>query len=296
MLGALTAVRSRSSPRVFGPGDLRLLERLAGTAAVAVENARLLEAAEAASRAKSAFIATMSHELRTPLNGVLGNLELLEIGIYGELTKKQHETIGRMQSATQQLREIIEEVLSFSRLESGRIEVQLAATDLWEVIREAASIIGPLARDKGLAFTIESEVDEVPSVLTDHEKIRQILLYLGGNAVKFTVEGGVTIRLRQTDEEVAVVVTDTGVGIDPTDRDRLFQPFEQLDSGLSRTHGGAGLGLYLSGRYAEIVGGRIEVQSEPGKGSEFALILPLHPVHLQLDTSGTAASSVIPPG
>src|SRR5690606_5490919 len=157
VLGALTAVRARGSSRTFSAADLQLLERLAGNAAVAVENGRLLEAAEAASRAKSAFIATMSHELRTPLNGVLGNLELLEIGVYGDLSSKQKESISRMQSATQQLRSLIEEVLSFSRMETGRIEVALAETDLLEVLREVEFIIEPLARDKGLAFAVSAE-------------------------------------------------------------------------------------------------------------------------------------------
>src|SRR5690606_3931866 len=146
----LTAVRARSSSRVFDEADLRLLERLAGNAAVAVENARLLQAAEASSRAKSAFIATMSHELRTPLNGLLGNLELLEIGIYGELSRKQVDTVGRMQTATHQLRTLIEEVLSFSRLEAGRIEVQLAETELWPIVREVTAMVEPLALEKGL--------------------------------------------------------------------------------------------------------------------------------------------------
>jgi signal transduction histidine kinase/HAMP domain-containing protein len=302
VLGALTAVRARSSSRVFDAADLRLLERLAGNAAVAVENARLLEAAEAASRAKSAFIATMSHELRTPLNGVLGNLELLEIGIYGELSKKQHETIGRMQSATQQLRGLIEEVLSFSRLESGRIEVQLVETDVWDIIQEMASILEPLAREKGLEFTTVSEVPahERATLLTDPDKVRQILIYLCGNAVKFTAEGRISVVLRQTEKEASIRVKDTGVGITAEGRGRLFRPFEQLDSGMSRAHGGAGLGLYLSGRYAELVGGRIEVMSEPGVGSEFTLVLPLHLVgagHLAggMDTPGRALPPEYPP-
>jgi signal transduction histidine kinase len=216
----------------------------------------------------------MSHELRTPLNGVLGNLELLEIGIYGELSAKQHATIARMQAATQQLRGLIEEVLSFSRLESGRIEVHLTETDLCHVVREVAAIISPLAREKGLTFSSACPEAEV-SLLTDGDKVRQILIYLAGNAVKFTAEGEVSLRLRITEREALLIVEDTGVGIAPENRPRLFQPFEQLDAGLSRQHEGAGLGLYLSGRYAEVVGGRIEVQSEPGRGSQFTLVLPL---------------------
>jgi signal transduction histidine kinase len=298
VLGALTAVRARSSSRVFDPSDLRLLERLAGSASIAVENARLLEAAEAASRAKSAFIATMSHELRTPLNGVLGNLELLEIGIYGELSKKQSETIGRMQAATQQLRQLIEEVLSFSRLESGRIDVQLVEADICALLGQVAAIIAPLAREKGLDFEADCRLPEGFTQRTDPEKMRQILIYLAGNAVKFTERGQVRMRVRRTDRHLLAIIEDTGVGIDPRDRRRLFQPFEQLNSGLSRAHGGAGLGLYLAGRYAELVGGRIEVQSEPGVGSRFTLVLPLHrvgQVERGREGGGQTVARVTPP-
>ena len=292
VLGALTAVRARSTARPFEEEDLRLLERLAGHAAIAVENARLLEAAEAASRAKSAFIATMSHELRTPLNGLLGNLELLELGIYGELTEKQRATIARMQTSTNQLRSLIEGVLSFSRLESGRMEVQLDEVDVWRIVEEVASVVRPLAREKGLAFDASNAVSEEQrsTILTDPDKVRQILIYLAGNAVKFTPAGEVSLVMRQQDGELTVMVSDTGVGIAEDDRPRLFRAFEQLDSGLSRTQGGAGLGLYLAGRYAELVGGRILVRSEPGVGSEFTLVLPLRRSRSSADVPGSAVS------
>ncbi len=274
-LGALTAVYGRSSNRIFEPSDRQLLERLAGTAAAAVENARLLEAAEAASRAKSAFIATMSHELRTPLNGLVGNLELLDMGIYGGLSQRQADTLARMQIATDQLRNLIEELLSFSRLESGRMEVHLMPVQLAGLLEEVASLMEPLAREKGLSYTTEVQ-GELPPVVTDPEKVRQILVHLTGNAVKFTVDGGVVVRLAENGDQegVRISVRDSGVGIPPEDQRRLFEPFEQLDAGLSRHYGGAGLGLYLSGRYAELIGGTIKVQSEPGEGSEFTLTLP----------------------
>lgn len=274
-LGALTAVYGRSSNRTFEASDRQLLERLAGTAAAAVENARLLEAAEAASRAKSAFIATMSHELRTPLNGLVGNLELLEMGIYGGLSQRQADTLARMQIATDQLRNLIEELLSFSRLESGRMEVHLSPVHLPGLLQDVASLMAPLAREKGLSYTTEVP-DEVSPVVTDPEKVRQILVHLTGNAVKFTVQGGVQVTLSQNGdgEGARISVRDSGVGIPIEDQRRLFEPFEQLDAGLSRHYGGAGLGLYLSGRYAELIGGKIQVRSEPGEGSEFTLTLP----------------------
>lgn len=276
VLGALTAVRARGARDPFGREDLHLLERLAGNAAVAVENARLMEAAEAASRAKSSFIATMSHELRTPINGLLGNLELLEMGIYGEMTGKQRETLSRMQLATDQLRGLIEEVLSFSRLESGRIEVRMDELDPRALAADVAAVIEPMARDRGLGFHFDGGVapGEGETTISDPDRIRQILLHLGSNAVKFTPAGEVGISVARGDDDWRISVMDTGVGIPESEQRRLFLPFEQLDAGLSRSYGGAGLGLYLAGRYAEAIGARILVRSEPGMGSDFTLVLP----------------------
>ena len=274
-LGTLTAVRAQSSPVPFTNDELRLLERLAQNAAIAVENARLLEQAQAASRAKSDFIAAMSHELRTPLNAVLGHLELLELRIHGELTRAQRESLERIGAATRHLRGLIEEVLSFARLEAGRTDIRLTEVELDEVIREAAAVIEPLARQKQLDFTVESNLDE--GVRTDADKVRQILINLAGNAVKFTDAGQVRILVESREtrpDEIVVSVSDTGSGIAPENQVRLFRPFQQLESGYSRRHGGTGLGLYLSRQYAALLGGRIEVQSELGKGSTFSLVLP----------------------
>ena len=190
------------------------------------------------------------------------------------------------------LRSLIEGVLSFSRLESGRMDVQLEETDVWRIVEEVATVIRPLAREKGLNFESSSEVSEAErvTILTDADKVRQILVYLAGNAVKFTAAGEVSLVVRQRDGELTVAVSDTGVGIAAEDRSRLFRAFEQLDSGLSRAQGGAGLGLYLAGRYAELLGGRILVRSEPGVGSEFTLVLPLRHVRRTADALDSAAS------
>jgi signal transduction histidine kinase len=283
-LGVLTAVRARTHPRPFSNDDLKLLERLARSAAVAVENARLIEAAHEASRVKSDFIAAMSHELRTPLNAVLGHLQLLELQIHGPLTGKQRDALERIGAATRHLRGLIEEVLSFAQLEAGRTESHLAEADLCELAREVAAVIEPLAWEKGLAFEL-AVCEPAVRLVTDANKVRQVLINLAGNAVKFTERGRVRIVVEALDGDAdaqpgdayAVRVVDTGPGISERDRQRLFRPFEQLDSGLSRSHGGSGLGLYLSGQYAALLGGRIEVQSEPGRGSGFSLILPGSP-------------------
>ena len=275
-LGALTAVRGATGRQPFSLGDLRLLERLARHAAVAVENAQLLDAAQEASRAKSDFIATMSHELRTPLNAVLGHLELLELEIHGPLTPQQREALGRIDTAARHLRGLIEEVLSFARLEAGRAEARIEETDVCGLAAEVASVIEPLATRKELALEVDA-CTPAARIPTDPDKVRQILINLAGNAVKFTEVGSVRIAVRPHADGVALSVADTGPGIHPDERERLFRPFEQLQSGFSRPHGGTGLGLYLSGQYAQLLGGRIDVESEPGSGSTFTLILPLEP-------------------
>jgi signal transduction histidine kinase len=274
-LGALSGVRGRDR-QPFSLSDLRLLERLARHAAVAVENAQLLEALQEASRAKSDFIATMSHELRTPLNAVLGHLELLELEIHGPLTPQQREALGRIDTASRHLRGLIEEVLSFARLEAGRAEAHIQETDVCELASEVGSVIEPLATRKGLELHVVT-CDPPARIPTDPDKVRQILINLAGNAVKFTETGSVRVAVAEHADGVALAVSDTGPGIRPEERERLFRPFEQLQSGFSRPHGGTGLGLYLSGQYAALLGGRIEVESEPGSGSTFTLILPLTP-------------------
>jgi signal transduction histidine kinase/HAMP domain-containing protein len=289
-LGVLTAFR-REEP--FNSADASLLSAFADHAAVALRNAGLLEAAQAASRAKSNFIATMSHELRTPLNAVLGHLQLLEMEIHGPVTGAQREALGRIGAASRHLRGLIEEVLSFARLEAGRAEVKTAPTDLCALAEEVAAVIEPLAREKALRFEMARCTDHQP-VPTDPDKVRQIVINLAGNAVKFTDEGSVRISVERRGEEMVLAVADTGPGIERRDRARLFRPFEQLETGFSRSHGGTGLGLYLSGEYARLVGGRIEVESEPGKGSTFSLVLPVQgpPPREEEENGGTAAEAV----
>lgn len=286
-LGTLLAVRSREHVRPFTAEDLNLLVRLARHAAIAVENTRLLEAAEAASRAKSEFIATMSHELRTPLNAMLGHLQLLRMGIHGELSDPQESALERVEVASRHLRGLIEEVLSFARLEAGRVELHVEDTDLCQLVEEVAAVIEPLATGKGLTFRYVCPEEEW--VRTDADKVRQILINLAGNAVKFTEEGEVRLEVEGRGEEGArIAVVDSGIGIEPGERERLFRPFEQLHGGLAREHGGTGLGLYLSGRYAEVLGGSIEVDSAAGKGSTFTLFLPRTAPAAEEDTAGPA--------
>jgi len=223
----------------------------------------------------------MSHELRTPLNAVLGHLQLIELELHGPLTAEQRSAMARIGAATRHLRSLIEEVLSFARLEAGRAVVHHAEVDLDEIAREVAAVIEPLAWEKRLKFVVVPQGVDV-GIRSDPDKLRQILINLAGNAVKFTDEGEVRLRVEHVAESgtpgepggAVVHVEDTGPGIAREDLVRLFRPFEQLESGLSRRHGGTGLGLYLSGQYARLIGARIEVRTEPGQGSTFSLVLP----------------------
>jgi signal transduction histidine kinase len=272
MLGVLTVAREIGAPTFTGR-EAHRLRVIADHAALAFWKAELLEQAQAADRAKSRFLATVSHELRTPLTALAGYEELLADQVIGPLSENQLDVLERMRAVTQHLAVVIEEVLTFSSLEGGHETVR--ATDFLaaDLMRATAAVIEPLARQKHLAFHSTIPVESI-RMTSDVDKIRQILVNLAGNAVKFTERGSVCLKLEARDGEVAFAVTDTGIGIARADIDRLFQPFAQLDAGLTRRHGGTGLGLYISRRLAELLSGRIEVDSEPGKGTTFALVLP----------------------
>jgi signal transduction histidine kinase len=257
----------------FAQRERHRLRTLADHAAVVLVKARLLEEAQAATHAKGAFLAAISHELRTPLTALTGYGELLADEILGPLSAHQLDMVDRMRSVTHQLGVMVDELLTFSALEAGRETVHPAEIALREIMDAALSVIEPLARQKDLELRVAIP-DRPLSLYTDGEKVRQILVNLMGNAVKFTDRGGVDVEVARRNGEVQVAVRDTGIGIANSDRARLFQPFTQLDSGLTRRHGGTGLGLYNSGRLAQLLGGRIDVTSTPGSGSLFTLILP----------------------
>ena len=273
VLGVLGVVRPVGQ-EPFTAEDRRHLDVIADHASLALYNARLFEEAREANEAKANFLATMSHELRTPLTALTGYGELLADGILGELSRPQHDVVERMRSVTHHLSVMIDEILAFSSLEAGRERVRAVDAPASEVLEAAAAVVEPLARQKGIGFEIELP-RQAPSVVTDVDKVRQILVNLAGNAVKFTDRGAVRLSLEVLTDGVRYCVRDTGVGIAEGDRDRLFQPFTQLDAGLTRRHGGTGLGLYISQRLANLVGGRIDLRSEPGQGSTFSLTLPM---------------------
>jgi signal transduction histidine kinase len=269
-LGALVVTRASAA---FTAHERHGLGLVADFVALALWKARLVEEATSATQAKSTFLATMSHELRTPLTTLTGYLELLEDQIFGPLPPAQLDVVERMRAVTQALATTIDEILTYSSIEAGREVARLRETSGAELLRATHAMVQPIARLKGLQLGLTLH-DEPATVCTDPDKVRQILLNLAGNGVKFTDQGGVHLSLARENGALHFAVRDTGTGIPEEDQARLFQPFTQLDGGLTRRHGGTGLGLYISHRLAVLLGGRIEVESVPGNGSTFTLVLP----------------------
>jgi signal transduction histidine kinase len=260
--------------RRFNQDDLVLADELAHRTALMIDNARLYREATEANRAKSDFLAVISHELRTPLNAIMGYTGLLEAGIAGELNTEQANQLRRIDVSARHLLDLIEEVLTFSRMEMGREETQIRKADLSGLIREAADRIGPLAREKGLAFELDIPSERL-LIDTDPAKLRQIITNLLSNAVKFTDRGQVRLSARLTDSDLLIEVSDTGIGITPEQQSQIFEPFWQYERGTTRRVSGTGLGLSISRRLTKLLGGEISLQSTPGKGSTFTVRLPL---------------------
>ena len=269
-VGAITFV---CADRVFSATDLALAEDFAQRAAASVSNARLYEAAQEASRAKSEFLAVMSHELRTPLNAITGYADLLQAGVAGPLSEKQAEQLDRIKVSARHLVGVIEEILTFSRMETGQERVRMERTDLRLLVREAGELLAGAAREQGLEYQVRVP-DEPTWVETDPDKVRQVLRNLLTNAVKFTEGGSVTVEGIRDGAHHMVRVTDTGIGIAPEFRERIFDPFWQVEQSARREVGGTGLGLAVARGLAEMLRGELRVESTPGEGSTFTLALP----------------------
>ncbi len=234
---------------------------------------RAKEQAEAANRAKDAFLATMSHELRTPLNAVLGFAELLSEPFYGPLTPAQAEFADYITRSGQHLLALINDILDISRIESGQVHMRVEEVSLLALFDRAAANVSEQIATKGITLTMDP--GDVAAMAADDAKATQILGCLLTNAAKFTPPGG-TVRLaaRREPGAVAISVTDTGIGIAPDDQERIFGDFTQLDSTVARMHEGLGLGLALARRLVQLHGGTIAVQSTVGEGSTFTVTLP----------------------
>nr|MCU0495193.1 ATP-binding protein [Chloroflexaceae bacterium] len=229
-------------------------------------------------RAKSEFLANMSHEIRTPLNAVIGMADLLRDT---PLLDHQQEYVETIRSGGNLLITVINDILDFSKIEAGRIELEQQPMPLRASLKEALDIVGLAAQAKGLQLTYSVE-ETIPDLLVGDElRLRQVLVNLLNNAVKFTNTGSVSLRVVATAPQadtqqrwLAFHVQDTGIGISPEQMERLFQPFVQADSSTTRKYGGTGLGLVISRRLAEVMGGTLEAASTPGVGSTFTLTLP----------------------
>ncbi len=233
---------------------------------------------EQANRAKDRFLATMSHELRTPLNAIIGFTGTLLMKLAGPLTADQERQLQTVQSSGRHLLSLINDLLDLARIESGKFELLLADTSCSAVVDEVAATLRPLADAKHLALRVERPADPV-TLRSNERALNQILLNLVSNAIKFSEAGEVVIRMRES--EVApppvleISVTDTGPGIRKEDQPRLFQAFTRIEAGATRRNEGTGLGLYLSQKLADLLGGHITCESEPGRGSRFTLRLPV---------------------
>ena len=234
-------------------------------------------AAEAASAAKSEFLAKMSHELRTPLNSIIGFSDMLGDESFGPLNEKQRRYVTNVLTSGRQLLQLINDILDLSKVEAGRMDLTPAEFDVADVLAETRTLMGALADQKRLQVEIVAE--GLPSVLLDQAKFRQIMYNLLSNAIKFTPEGGrIRITARRPPDTAAgieIAVADTGIGIKPEDQQRIFRDFEQIESASVREQQGTGLGLALTKKLVELHGGRIWVESEFGRGTTFRFVLPL---------------------
>ncbi|MGB8645125.1 MAG: PAS domain S-box protein [Anaerolineae bacterium] len=296
VLGVL-GIASRT-PRDFAE-RAPFLETLAGAIAIGIHNATLhqevqkyaaeleqrvaertaelyvaMGRAQEADRLKSAFLATMSHELRTPLNSIIGFTGIILQGLAGPLNEEQAKQLGMVQSSARHLLALINDVLDISKIEAGQLEFKLESLNVRETIAHVIRTVKPLAEKKQLVLRAEI-APEVDRVTSDRRRIEQVLLNLLNNAIKFTDEGEVLVACSLDDRGLLTRVIDTGIGIQPRDLDKLFLPFRQVESGLTRRHEGTGLGLAICKRLVEMLGGRIWVESEWGVGSVFAFTLPL---------------------
>jgi len=274
----------RTEVRPFTDKQIALLKTFADQAVIAIENVRLFEEIqekssqlEVASRHKSEFLANMSHELRTPLNAVIGFSEVLGERMFGELTDKQDEYVKDIHSSGKHLLSLINDILDLSKIEAGKMELELSEFDLPAALANAMTLLKERAQRHTIALKLESSPD-LGILHADERKFKQIMLNLLSNAVKFTPEGGsVAVAAKKNGTMVEISVADTGAGIALEDQKFLFEEFKQLGPDRARKAEGTGLGLALTKRFIELHGGAIRVESALGKGSTFSFTLPIYP-------------------
>ncbi|MGI8509933.1 MAG: sensor histidine kinase [Gemmatimonadaceae bacterium] len=271
-VGRQSDTRSDREHRVDMDDELRAVNQRLILAALREQE--LTERAEAANEAKSAFLATMSHELRTPLNAIIGYASLLDDEVWGPVLQEQHRHLGRIKTSANHLLSLIDEVLTLARIDADREMIHWEPVSSEALLDQVTTLTLPLAVEKQLAFFVHSP--EYPFVIaTDAGKALQILINLIGNAVKFTDRGEITLSAYTENEEAKFTVRDTGIGVAADNLEQIFDAFWQVEQTRTRRVGGTGLGLKLSRRLAQLLGGDLTVESTVGEGSTFTLCLPL---------------------
>jgi PAS domain S-box-containing protein len=267
------------------PNQERIARGISQLASLAIENARVLEELEQASRLKSEFMATISHELRTPLNVIIGYASLIEEGVLGQITSDQSDAIARLHANALQLLEMVNSILDVTRLEGGRLPLDVRPVPLSEIVAAAVREARQQWREKEVDLWCLVPMHG-PRIETDPAKLKVVVKNLVGNAIKFTPRGWVRVTAHCGDSRVRIAVEDTGVGIAPEEQAAIFEPFRQGRLNTAHAQSGVGLGLYIVRRLVEVMGGRIQVDSEPGRGATFVVELPVPPVSTRLEVSG----------
>ena len=295
IIGIIALARNRVHP--FSESEIRLVQTFAAQAAIAIENTRLFEEIketsrqlDIANRHKSEFLANMSHELRTPLNAIIGFSDVLLTGSYGTLNEKQRDYLQDVLTSGQHLLSLINDILDLSKVEAGRMELEISTFSPCEALQSGVTIVRERASLHGITLALTCD-DGLEMIQGDARKVRQVIFNLLANAVKFTPDGGnIEVRARALDGEARVSVRDTGLGIAPEEQVRLFEEFRQTASARGRE--GTGLGLSLAKKFVELHGGRIWVESALGKGSTFTFTLPTR-VPRPVDVRGAAAGAEV---
>jgi len=247
--------------------------------------------AEAASAAKSLFLATMSHELRTPLNAMLGYAQLLQLEARLKGPPSIGEDLDRLVAAGRHLTAVINNILDFSKIEQGKVDVLLEEVELDAILREVVTLLVPSAKERGNQLELLAE-SSLGKIATDPSKVRQILFNLLSNAVKFTEKGRIVLRARRLEDGIELRIEDSGIGIAPEHLPQLFQAFEQADGSITRRFGGTGLGLVVSRQLTELLGGTLTVSSRPGEGSTFRVFLRQRAPETKASPTPSWASSI----
>jgi signal transduction histidine kinase len=279
VVGAIAVYRREIRP--FTESQISLLKTFADQAVIAIENVRLFQELEekntqleAANRHKSQFLANVSHELRTPLNSIIGFTRLVLRKVEGQIEKLQRDNLQKVLVSSEHLLNLINGLLDLAKIEAGRMEVYAETFKLEEVVRVAAATVEPMLRNGNVRLVTEIAAD-LPPIKTDRDKLKQIVLNLLGNSVKFTEKGEIKVAAWSNNGFVKLAVSDTGIGMSPEALHYIFEEFRQVDMSTTRKYGGTGLGLAIVKRLTNLLGGDIAVESEEGKGTKFTVTIPL---------------------